>query len=70
MDGTSDEGLRSLHKALDRLQDELMAADPRQKRRDIDILREIDTIEALIEEHEPDDTPEEQEWRSWAEGER
>lgn len=52
-DGT-DEGLSALHKALDRLQDELLSVD-RHKRRDIDILKDIDNIERLIDEHERDE---------------
>jgi hypothetical protein len=51
MDGTSDEGLRALQGRLDRLQDELFS-DKTHGRRDLDILRDIEATEALIDTHE------------------
>lgn len=45
-----DEGLLALNKTLDRLQDELMQVG--RKRPDIAILKDIDTVERLIDEHE------------------
>ena len=46
-----DEDLTSLHKSLDRLQDELMSVG-RHKRPAMDVLRDIDNVETLIFEHE------------------
>jgi hypothetical protein len=45
-----DEGLQALNKTLDRLQDELLQERPRRSHRDI--LKDIDRIEGLIEDHE------------------
>ncbi len=57
MDGTfaADEGLRSLYKTLDRLQDELLSVS--RKRPDHVILREIDDVEALINDAEDPHAP-------------
>ena len=49
-----DAALNSLHRTLGRLQDELLEVG-RHKRADVQILRDIDTIEALIEHHERED---------------
>lgn len=51
MDGTFDEGRRALEHRLDRLQDELESSNG-HGRSYLDILRDIDTTEELLEEHD------------------